>query len=121
MTKALRPMVMAMLLTGAALSLPGASAQAQSYPRVTGSGENLMVDYGPMGQATLVGGGRVMVTMPNGMDVNIVHFDAMFTQRPHEGYVPLTIGSGESMEQIYVPRAMIDMLRNARATMPAGR
>jgi hypothetical protein len=114
-------MVAAVLLAGAALSLPMSSAMAQGYPRVTGSGENLMVDYGPMGQGSLVGGGRVMVTMPSGMDVNIVHLDAIFSQQPRPGYVPLTVGSGENSQTVYVPAAMVDMVRNARASMPAGR
>lgn len=116
MTKAFRSMMVATLLAGAAL--PGAfgSAQAQSYPRTYGQGENIMVEYGPMGQGTLVGGGRVMVSQASGMNVEIVHLDAMFVQQPREGFVPLTIGSGESVETVWVPRAMVDMFRNARST-----
>jgi hypothetical protein len=35
--------------------------------------------------------------------------------------VPLTVGSGESAETIWVPQAMVDMMRRARASMPSGR
>jgi hypothetical protein len=90
-------------------------AEAQSYPRITGSGMDLQIDYGPMGQGNLVGGGRVTVTQPTGMDVNIMHFDAMFAQQPRPGFVPMTIGSGESQETVWVPQAMVDMIRRARA------
>jgi hypothetical protein len=105
-----------LLAAGVAFAAPGASAQ--SYPRVTGTGENMMVDYGPMGQGTLVGGGRVMVSQPSGMDVQVLHFDAMFSQQPREGFVPLTIGSGESQQIVYVPRAMVEMMGRARAATP---
>ncbi|MDO9500537.1 hypothetical protein [Falsiroseomonas sp.] len=104
-----------MSFLAAALLLTAPAAMAQSYPRVTGTGENMMVDYGPMGQGTLVGGGRVMVSDPTGMDVRIVHFDAMFAQTPRPGYVPLTIGAGESQETVYVPAAMVEMMRLARS------
>jgi hypothetical protein len=107
----------AALLAGSLAVLAGPAA-AQSYPRVVGTGENMMVDYGPMGQGTLVGGGRVMVSMASGMDVQVMHFDAMFAQQPREGFVPLTIGSGESTETVWVPRAMVDMVRRARSTTP---
>jgi hypothetical protein len=74
----------------------------------------MMVDYGPMGQGTLVGGGRVMVSEPGGMEVRVLHFDAIFAQSPRPGYVPLTIGTGESTETVYVPAGMADMVRRAR-------
>ncbi len=93
------------------------SIHAQSYPRVTGSGENLEIDYGPMGQGNLVGGGRVIVTMPSGMDVNIMHLDSLFAPRPREGFIPMTIGSGESQETVWVPAVMLETLRRAQANM----
>ncbi|WP_372621265.1 hypothetical protein [Falsiroseomonas sp.] len=118
MTKSFRPMVAAALLAGAALSLHVGPAQAQSYPRLTGMGEDLTVDYGPMGQGNLVGGGRVMVSRSDAMNLDVVHLDMIFTQRPREGYVPLTIGAGEAQEIIWVPATMVDMMRRARAGMP---
>lgn len=113
-----RALFAAALLSGSAVLAGAPGAQAQTYPRVTGSGENLMVDYGPMGQGALVGGGRVMVSTASGMNVDIVHLDAQFVQQPREGYVPLTIGSGESAETVWVPARMVTMLRDARAGMP---
>ncbi|MGK7863652.1 hypothetical protein [Falsiroseomonas sp. E2-1-a4] len=109
-----------MLLSAAALLLAApiaaTDALAQGYPRVTGTGENMMVEYGPMGQGNLAGGGRVMVTEVSGMDVQVVHLDALFAKTPREGYVAMTIGSGESQETVYVPAAMVEMLRRARGT-----
>jgi hypothetical protein len=110
-------MIAAALLAGAAISLPVTSAMAQGYPRITGSGENMSVDYGPMGQGTLVGGGRVAVTMQSGMDITVMHLDAIFVQQPREGYVPLTIGSGENSMTVYVPATMLNMVRDARGNM----
>jgi|JI8StandDraft_2_1071088.scaffolds.fasta_scaffold332377_1 hypothetical protein len=108
----------AFLAAGAALYAGGAAAQ--SYPRVTCSGgDNCSVDYGPMGQGTVVGGGRIMVTRMDGMNFDFVHLDMMFSQTPREGFVPLQIGSGESQEIVWVPRAMIEMMRNARRGMPS--
>jgi hypothetical protein len=103
----------AALLAGAVSAI--GPAAAQSYPRITGSGMDLQIDYGPMGQGNLVGGGRVTVTQPTGMDVNIMHLDAMFAQSPRPGFVPMTIGSGESQETVWVPQTMVDMIRRARS------
>jgi hypothetical protein len=104
------------ILVGGAISAAAISpGHSQSYPRVTGSGMNLEIDYGPMGQGNLVGGGRVVVTQPSGMDVNVMHLDAMFAQQARPGFVPMTIGSGENQETVWVPQAMVDMIRRARA------
>jgi hypothetical protein len=125
MTTIRRIMVLAVALAGAAL-VPVAEAQptraetrseaTQSYPRTYGSGENIMVDYGPMGQGMLVGGGRVAVSQTAGMDIEIMHLDAQFAQQPRQGFVPLTIGSGETQETVWVPAGMVDMIRRARGT-----
>ncbi|MGK7865717.1 hypothetical protein [Falsiroseomonas sp. E2-1-a20] len=113
MTTSRNTFLAAALLLAVPAALPG-DAMAQSYPRVTGTGENMMVDYGPMGQGSLVGGGRVMVSEPGGMEVRILHLDAMFSQTPRDGFIPVTIGSGESTETIYVPANMMEMFRRAR-------
>ncbi|WP_137178280.1 hypothetical protein [Roseomonas sp. AR75] len=115
MPLSLRRLVVAATLAGGAMACAATPAMAQSYPRVVGQGENLMVDYGPMGQGTLVGGGRVMVTQPNGMDFEIVHLDSVFVQQPRPGYVPMVVGQGENQTTIYVPQATMDQLRQARA------
>ena len=116
MTKSFRPMIAAALLAGAAISLP-LTAAAQGYPRLIGSGENMSIDYGPMGQGNLVGGGRVAVTMQSGMDITVMHLDSVFVQQPRAGYVPQTIGSGVNSMTVYVPERMFEMLRNARGNM----
>jgi hypothetical protein len=116
MRSSMRLMLAATLMTGLGGVVPAGDALAQSYPRVTGSGMELHIDYGPMGQGNLVGGGRVSVSQPSGMDVNIMHFDSMFAQQPREGFVPLTIGSGESQETVWVPSTMLDMVRRARTS-----
>jgi hypothetical protein len=91
------------------------TAHGQTYPRIIGSGMNFTIDYGPMGQGNVVGGGRVTVTQPNGMDVNVMHLDSVFTQRPRDGFIPMIIGSGESQETVWVPSMMLEMLRRAQA------
>jgi hypothetical protein len=102
-------------LTGTLLaaSLSAADAVAQSYPMSRCSGENCEIDYGPMGQATLVGGGRVMVSTPDGMSVHIVHLDTVFSQQPRPGFIPMSIGSGEETTVIYVPAMMLELARRA--------
>ena len=107
-----------MTLVAVAL-LAGAQAVAQttSYPRIIGNGENIEIDYGPM-PANIVGGGRVMVTERGSMgNIDYIHLDAMFAQAPREGFVPLTVGSGESAETVWVPATMVAMVRRARASM----
>ncbi len=108
------------LFAAAALALGATAVQAQSYPRVTGTADNVMVDYGPMGQGNLVGGGRVMVSQgQQGMDVDVVHLDAIFSQAPRPGFVPLVVGDRDNVMTVYVPAAMVEMLRRARDAMPA--
>jgi hypothetical protein len=103
----------------AGMLLAGGSAVAQTnYPISRCNGENCEIDYGPMGRGTLVGGGRVMVTMVDGMTQHVVHLDSMFSQSPREGYVPLSIGTGENSSVIYVPAAMMEQIRRAMANMP---
>jgi hypothetical protein len=97
----------------------GADALAQSYPRSVCNGMDCTIDYGPMGQGNLVGGGRVNISMTDGMTTSIIHLDSMFAQQPREGFVPLSIGSGENSETIWVPAMMRDMIRRARQSMPA--
>jgi len=113
-----RPALMALALGGVALSL-ATPAAAQSYPRVTGTGEGFMVDYGPMGQSNVVGGGRVMVSQPTAMgeETMVVHLDAMFSLQPRPGLVPLSVGTGERMMVIYVPEMMLEQMRRAFSTM----
>ncbi|WP_206933149.1 hypothetical protein [Roseococcus thiosulfatophilus] len=109
-----RPMMAAALLAVAAAG----TAAAQSFPRVVAQGDSFTVDYGPMGQGNVVGGGRVMVSQsPDGMQLTVVHLDAMFSQQPRPGFVPLSIGSGEGLMVIYVPAMMVEQMRRALGAM----
>jgi hypothetical protein len=64
-----------------------------------------------MGQGNLVGGGRVMVSRQDGMNVSVMHLDAIFSQQPRAGFVPMVVGQGENQMTVYVPQAMADQLR----------
>ncbi len=120
MTRTFGAMLGAVMIGGAMLLGAASSAGAQSYPRVVGSGENMEIEYGPGGQRTVIfGGGRVVISMMDGANITLMHLDAEFVQQPREGFVPMIIGSGESNEVIYVRPAMVEMLRRARASMPA--
>lgn len=119
MRHSIRAILAGVFLVGAGAIFAG-DAAAQSYPRVTcSSGDNCEVDYGPMARGNIVGGGRVMVTGMSGMNFDFVHLDMMFSQSPRPGLIPVTIGTGESVETLWVPAAMLEMMRNARRAMPA--
>lgn len=75
------------------------------YPRTTGTGENIEIDYGPAGQGNLVGGGRVAVS-GSGENVQLRHLDTAFAQAPRQGQVPFTIGSGEGSATVWVPAGL---------------
>lgn len=89
-----------------ALAAPLAAAQAEevsvSYPRTIGSGESSMIEYGPGPQANIVGGGAV-VTSGTGENAKIDYVDTSAVQQPRPGLVPVTIGSGEESETVWVP------------------
>jgi hypothetical protein len=112
MSQSFRHLFLAAALAGGA-ALAAGPAAAQTYPRVVGSGENMMVEYGPMGQGALVGGGRVTVSRPTGMDMQVMHLDSVFVQQPREGFVPVVIGMGPNMTTIYVPQAMAERMARA--------
>jgi hypothetical protein len=108
--------LMAFGLVAGGMAAAAPQAEAQSYPRTTGTAEDTAVDYGPLGQRTMVfGGGRVVVTMMDGANVTLMHLDSMFVQSPREGFVPVTVGTSEATETIYVPASMVDAIRRARA------
>ncbi|PZW49180.1 hypothetical protein C8P66_103206 [Humitalea rosea] len=92
-----------------ALAAPFAAAQAEevsvSYPRTIGSGESQMIDYGPGAQGNVVGGGAV-ATSGTGENAKITYFDQSVVQQPRPGLVPVTIGSGEDSETVWVPAGM---------------
>jgi hypothetical protein len=84
----------------------GAPAMADDvYPRTTGTGENIQVEYGPAGQGNLMGGGRVAVS-GSGEELRLRHLDPEYAQAPRQGLVPLTVGSGEGSTTVWVPAGM---------------
>jgi hypothetical protein len=85
----------AFALIGGAL-LSGAAAQAESYPRVVGSGENASVEYGP-GPARNIVGGALTRVVGSGESATTVVIDAPLAQQPRAGLVPVTIGSGGNL------------------------
>lgn len=92
------------LIAGAVLlALPFAhTAFAEgSYPRVTGNGENVEIDYGPGPRGNIIGGGRVVVT-GDGENRQIAHLDPQFTQRPAPGLIPVIVGAGENASVVWV-------------------
>ncbi|PWS34282.1 hypothetical protein DFH01_24960 [Falsiroseomonas bella] len=92
------------LIGGAALlALPYAqTAFAEGfYPRVTGNGENVEIDYGPGPRGNIIGGGRVVVT-GSGENMQIGHLDPQFAQQPVPGLVPVSVGSGENASVVWV-------------------
>lgn len=90
------------LLLGAALAAPAGATDGLSWPRTSGSGENIEIDYGPDPRGNVVGGGAVHVT-GSGEDVEIHHLDPSFVQQPPAGLVPVTVGSGENVSTVWVP------------------
>ncbi len=89
-------------LTAAGLALAPAAMAQDGYPRVIGSGENQSVEYGPMGSANILGGGRVTVTgYENTLQQR--HEDAQYAQQPPAGRVPVAVGSGENLSTNWVP------------------
>ncbi len=85
----------------APLFLHGALAgEPSGYPRVVGTGENASLEYGP-GPINIVGGGAVM-SVGRGEETELRYLDSQYVQRAPRGLVPVTRGSGESMETFWV-------------------
>ncbi len=90
------------LLLGAALTAPAGAMDGPAWPRTSGSGENIEIEYGPGPRGNIVGGGAVHVT-GSGEQTEIHHLDPSFVQLPPAGQVPVTIGSGENVGTTWVP------------------
>ena len=99
MTPTIPALVFATTLGGAALAAP---PDAANYPRTTGTGESVEIDYGPGPRGNIVGGGRVVVT-GTAEDVRIAHLDPGFVQSARIGLMPVTVGSGEGSATVWVP------------------
>lgn len=81
--------------------LVAGTAEAQSYPRVVGTGQNASVEYGP-GPARNIVGGALYRTSGSGESVTVETIDVQSVQRPRAGLTPVTIGSGENLSVAYV-------------------
>jgi hypothetical protein len=95
------------LLAGAAIAAlatttPALSQDDISYPRMTGSGENSEIDYGPGPHGNIVGSGAAMAT-GSGENVEIRHLDPSFAQLPDRRMMAVTVGSGENGSIVFVP------------------
>ncbi len=80
------------------------AAQAQSYPRVVGTGENASVEYGPGPAANLVGGALSRV-VGSGENTSVVATEVQHVQRPRAGLTPIIVESGENRSVVWVPGA----------------
>jgi len=97
MTKTLRSLIAAAALMGAPLV-----AQAAEYPRLVGSGETQIVEYGPAARGNILGGGAVAVMFDGESHVVITHVDEMGVQRREDGRVPVLVGSGETRMIVWI-------------------
>jgi hypothetical protein len=119
MVTSFRPFLLAAAL-GLAAVLPGTAGAQQSYPRIIQHGSmDFEVDYGPMGQGNVVGGGRVMISPSTvtGETFTVMHLDMLFSQTPRPGFVPMLVGDAQNQSVIYVPAMMVEMVRRAMAGM----
>lgn len=90
----------------AALALVGGvlfagAAQAESYPRVVGTGQNASVEYGP-GPVQNIVGGALSRLVGSGESASVEIIDVEQLQRPPAGLTRVTTGSGENLSVAYV-------------------
>ena len=104
---AIRTLAAAALLAGGALASNGAFARdlgEQSYPITRGHAETAVVDYGPDAlRHNVVGGGVVGQRKQLNSETSAVYGSAVQSQQPRQNLVPITVGSGESAEIVWVP------------------
>ncbi|MBE9606045.1 hypothetical protein IAI18_14360 [Acetobacteraceae bacterium H6797] len=97
----------AALVAGGALASNGAFARdlsERSYPLTTGHAETAVVDYGPDALShNVVGGGVVGQRKQLNSETSAVYGANTQSQQPRQNLVPVTVGSGESAEIIWVP------------------
>ena len=97
----------AALIASGALASSGAFARdlgAQNYPITTGHAETAVVDYGPdFLKHNVVGGGVVADQKQLNGDTKAIYGAAAQSQAPRINLVPVTIGSGHSAHQVWVP------------------
>jgi hypothetical protein len=91
----------AVLLTAAATQHPAA---AQGYPRLSGSGDEAVIDYGPGLRNNLVGGGRVALGH-DGDSIAALRLDRGIAQETRFGQVPVARTENGNLEVVLVPAA----------------
>lgn len=87
----------------ASLATAGIAA-AQSYPRLSGSGEDAVLEYGPGAPNNLVGGGRVALGH-DGDSIAVQRSDAGIAQQPSRGQVATLRNENGTLELVQVPIA----------------
>lgn len=95
--------IAAALLATGALSFAAPALANDYYPRIVGSGQNASVEYAPGNDQNIVGGGAVIVRDDAANEVQIRHLEPRFAQAPRQGVLPVTVGSGENAEIVWVP------------------
>jgi len=103
----IRTLAAAALIAGGALASNGAFARdlgEQSYPITTGHAETAVVDYGPdFLKHNVLGGGVVADQKQLNGENRAVYGANAQSQAARANLVPVTVGSGESAEVIWVP------------------
>lgn len=88
-------------LIGGAFLGGSPTAQAQNYPISVGTGENSSVNHGP-GPARNIVGGALYRVVSGGESVTVEAIQVDHVQRPREGRVAVTVGSGENSSVVFV-------------------
>lgn len=106
MTTTFSKLTLATALFGTALAFGAATAQAAdatSYPRSVGTGENSEIVYAPGYQGNIVGGGRVVTQQLPANEVAVTYLDGQFAQRQAPGVAARSITNGENTDFVLAP------------------
>lgn len=108
---------------GAAVLLANVAAHnlagAQSYPRLSGSGDEAVVEYGPAAQGNIVGGGRVALGH-DGDSILVLRQDQGIGQRVLAGQVPVARSVNGTLEVVLEPAAPAASMLAAGGAAPRG-
>ncbi|WP_203076171.1 hypothetical protein [Falsiroseomonas ponticola] len=106
MTTISSKLTLAAALFGTALAFGAATAQAAdapSYPRSVGTGENSEIVYAPGYQGNVVGGGRVVTQQMPGHEVAVTYLDDNYAQHQAPGVVSQSVSNGENTDFVLAP------------------
>lgn len=108
---------------GAAVLLANVAAHnlagAQSYPRLSGSGDEAVVEYGPAAPGNVVGGGRVALGH-DGDSIVVLRQDEGIGQRVLAGQVPVARSVNGTLEVVLEPAAAAASMLAAGGAAPRG-